>query len=803
MRKTGNINFVLIGAKATGKTVYLASLYLNLKNITSQNGKTIDYLKPLANSLLDGEYPQATSGSLHELMFDYKDEEYTSHIQIDDVDGYFVESMHKKDEATQTQRDTLLRNIKMSEGIIFFFPYEERFNEESIKNFNYEIDTIISQLKKMYKEKSEIPIPVVIAVSKWDKSPHYQDENEEAEALEYINSNKFLKLAKEKIEQNFTKLKIIPLSSVGINIERMEPYNLEKPIQFFLRETYAIWEEKIESLKNDKKGLLSFLSKVHFDMKFYEGGKYNKAYDLLEKEFTDEILSKLEGIENYSQFLEIEKAYKNVIPFLIEENQVQIAEIGKKFKSKQTRKKMTTGSVIGVIIVLAVLVGGAWFAQSKLMKSESELFSDISVKYKNHNYKEAMKYVEEYQASFKDTLDVEHKNKVEEIRGNISSYYTKKLQEILNSNSLQKQYDGLITLYAEVEEFNSGMDIVPFKSKYEEIEKLKKGYEKVLNFSPNDISSLDSVSTTLKQLSDHKFIEVTQSKKILEKSLIAIANNIVCQVELDDTDNIDDLLSAFANLGIDSPDTIQELTDKKNDIQTNCQFTELKDNIQNKNFQEAIEITESNWSDQFNKNSIAIIKNMLDKKANAYIEKKLKSISYITDMDEYNEVVNILTEISRLKKDTTIANMGYKLSINNSNRKEFIKQHDIEKEYYKVIHNGIDNIKVSFRAKYEENEPLGFACGGNEEGVILKIDNYTYHYDNKESCENLKITWIGNSNRFKVGNYAIDVEEYDYFDSEEYNDRTFKLNKNDLIKISNGEEVEKDIGNNYFIGFQK
>ena len=467
-------------------------------------------------------------------------------------------------------------------------------------------------------------------------------------------------------------------------------------------------------------------------------------------------------------------------------------------KSKQTRKTR----VILVLIAAFVVIGIGLYIKTEVLKSESERYSDIIVKYKNHNYKEAMEDVEKYQSKFKDTLIIEHKNKVEEIRSMIVKHYNQKFKQIFNYDSLNKQYDDLNTLYAEVEGFDRGMDITLIKNKYEEIKKLKNGYEKVLAFSPNDISSLDSVSSTLKQLSDHKFIEVTQSKKILEKSLIAIANNIVCQVELDDTDNIDDLLSVFANLGIDSPDTIQKLMDKKNDVQTNNLFSELKDNVENKNFKEAIEKVETSWNSQFNKNSIAIIKNMLDKKANEYIEKKLKSISNITGEDEYNKLVNILTEIQRLKKDTIMEAIGYGLSINNSNLKAINEQSTIEKKYYKVIHNGISNIKISFRAKYKENEPLGFNCEAEDE-IILTIDHYTYHYESKESCSNNKMTWKRTKNKFKVGNYKIDVVEEDLLNNDLYDGGVLKLNKNDLIKIFNEHVVKKDIGNNYFIGFQK
>ncbi len=121
MRENGTLNFVLIGAKATGKTVYLASLYLNTKELTSKDARTVEYLKPLADALSDGEFPQATAGNLHELMFNYKDQNYACQVQIDDVDGYFVETMHKDDPTTQKQRDTLIQNIKTSEGIIFSF----------------------------------------------------------------------------------------------------------------------------------------------------------------------------------------------------------------------------------------------------------------------------------------------------------------------------------------------------------------------------------------------------------------------------------------------------------------------------------------------------------------------------------------------------------------------------------------------------------------------------------------------------------------------------------------------------------
>jgi len=162
MQRNKNINFVLVGAKATGKTVYLVSLYLKTKFITSKNAKTTAYLKGLADTLLEGKYPNATSGSLYDLLFDYKNEDFNCTIQLDDVDGYFIETLSQKDEATQRERDKLINRLGSSEGVIFFFPYETEIYEKSIKEFNYQVDTVISTLKEIHDDRDGIPVPATI-----------------------------------------------------------------------------------------------------------------------------------------------------------------------------------------------------------------------------------------------------------------------------------------------------------------------------------------------------------------------------------------------------------------------------------------------------------------------------------------------------------------------------------------------------------------------------------------------------------------------------------------------------------------
>ena len=801
MRKTRNINFVLIGARATGKTVYLASLFLNEKSVTSQDGHTIEYLKPLADSLLGGGYPQATAGTLHELKFNYRDKDVSCHVQIDDVDGYFVETMHKEDENTQKQRDRLIKNIKHSEGIIFFFPFEEIFNEESIKNFNYEIDTIISQLTSMYSKHNHIPIPAVIAVAKWDKSPHFKSEDEDKKALEYINSNQFLKLAKEKIEHNFPNLLIVPISAIGQDIGKMEPYNLRKPLRFFIDETYRLWEKKIKSFKN-KKDSLKFLSRIHFDMTFYKDGIYNEQYSQLEKEFSDEILLKSNKVKNYIKFTKLEEEYKEIIPYLLKENREKIKEIGKKLKSKQTIKKVSWGT--GVIVTISLLTMGAmgWYVKTKLLKTESELFSDIKVEYEHKSYHDAMEDIAIYQKKFKDTLNIEHKNSVEEIKNKISLYYKLKFNNILNNNSLLTQYNQLTLLYAEVDDFNAVIDTSSIKHKYKEIKKLKDGYEKIVGFSIDDLTNLSEISTVLNQLFTYKFKEIESLEENFKNSVVSMANNLIDETEIDDFDKIDEILNAFTALNIDSEELVKKLIDKKNMIQINNQYQELKETINSLSYEDAILKVESDWKDRYSEDKVNIIRNILSKKFNDEVEKILKKIPIsIGDIDDYNDLRIKLIKVEKLRDNTLIRKIGYKSKFTSDNNSKYKEKLLSLQAYSSLLQNGISNVKITFGTNNKENEPLGFECS-SEGQIVLTVESTKYDYeDDYGSCQDLEITW--NSKQiFKAGYYNIKVIEKDLIDNDHFEFK-FNLTANELIKMKNREAFKLNINNAYYISFGK
>ena len=417
-----NINFVLVGARATGKTVYLASLFLQSKFVTSRNSETTDYLKGLANILLKGEYPSATSASLHDLLFNYKNKDFNCKIQLNDVDGYFVETLSKKDKNTQRERDKFIDLLISSKGILFFFPHD-KIIKDNAKEFNYQIDTVISVLRMKYNKKDWIPIPVTILVTKWDMSSNYEKEKEEEKALEYIENHKFLKLAKEKIEQNFNILKVIPISSTGSDITNLKPHNIEKPTDFLLAEIHYEWIAKLSKLKENREKQLIFLYEIYDDIKFYKNGEYAKLYTNLEKDYAKTILQRANNIRNIQDFKLFTEENEKLLNTLSVKNRDKIKKLELKFKQKRYLKAMR------IIIFLGIL--SVFYYNYQRTKNESKLFKNITMEYTNHNYIKTLLFIEEYQSNYNSNM--KHKNRVVEIKNLV-----KKEQSILEAHKILK-----------------------------------------------------------------------------------------------------------------------------------------------------------------------------------------------------------------------------------------------------------------------------------------------------------------------------------------------------------------------------
>jgi hypothetical protein len=567
-------------------------------------------------------------------------------------------------------------------------------------------------LKKFYSDRNSIPIPSVIAVSKWDNSPSYQSENEVEKAIEYIEQNTFFKLAKEKIERNFLQLKIIPLSAIGKSITDIEPYNIEKPIEFFLNETYAVWVKKIESLKNNPKEQFIFLSKVNYDMKHYDKNQYDILYKKLEREFSQKIFEELKIISNIEEYYKFEKRNQKIIKALSSANRNNILEKKNQLlKEKKNKSKLTSLKIFIILSILGVGVYFLWKWKIKefFIKNESELFIDIEAEYKMKNYEDALDDITDYMNVYSEKkINLKHKNRVIEIK------------------------------------------------------------------------------TIIKR-----------------EQIISNAKRILSDINFENINEIEELCESFSSMNIDKPKLFKELMDKKNKILWKSSFNEFRGNCEKKNFNDAINFVERNWKSDFGEKNKAFIIRILNKKINDKIEKLLKSISDVYDIDEYQNLLNTLKKITLLKDNSIITKIDYTPSIQERNQKEIDNKNSIKNEYQLIVEKGISGLTVSFLATDENNEPLGFKCQGEDE-IILTIDSKIYHFDDeKVLCEELKISWSNSEQIFKAVSYNINVTEEDIADNDHYDNHSIKLSKDDLIKLYREEEIKKELGSGYFIELKK
>jgi hypothetical protein len=219
----GVINFVIIGAKNSGKTVFLSTLFGQENAFASADKKTKEYLEANWKKIKKGKTPSATSGLIRRLDFQYKSKDHAVHFSIDDYDGYFAETLSDADEHTQEDRDTLKKNIKKASGLMFLFPYERKHDEESLERFLYETDTFIQLIREIYPDRKDLPIPTVIAVSKWDQSRYFKKADEQQRAAEYIESVEAYRIAGAKIKTYFADVTVMPVSSFGFSIDGIHP----------------------------------------------------------------------------------------------------------------------------------------------------------------------------------------------------------------------------------------------------------------------------------------------------------------------------------------------------------------------------------------------------------------------------------------------------------------------------------------------------------------------------------------------------------------------------------------------------
>ena len=789
-QRKGVLNFVLLGAKGTGKTVYLYNLN-NRAEITALGKDTVDYLENLKHSKqIDGKI-QATQIDYRELFFEYKDDDYKIDFQIDDYDGNFIETL--RTEENSDYKEKLIEYIEEAEGIFVFLAYEPDANEDRFEKMKVETDTFIEKIKEIYGEDfKELPIPIIICVSKWDESPYFKSENETEKAIEYIDNNPTLKAIKDKLISRFKIVEIIPLSSE-------KNHNILLPIKKSLDYTFNMWEEKIKTLSenNKKEELLIFLSERLYDLKFYKDGKYINLYNNIENEYSQKILDELENITSIKAFNEFYEQNKNIIESLNEEHQNIIFKKEAELKKKNLFKQIIIGSS-----VICILTLGVWgYSKYQTTQAENKLYSTIMTEYKSNNLLAVLNdskkyysiYPKENKIHFTEIKKIEEQTK-EKLREQIDS----QLDNLENITSLLKKYQLISNINLELEKY--GIESAKKEILNKELETItadKKLYDEVLEkISSLSLDSLDKdtitfIYTSINQLSNY------DESKILHDNLIQKINTIINASKTTDNISIIQTLLDMASTINLSQDQIDILNQRLQELELLSQIQNFIDEVKNQdNISNALDYVIINWKDDYGESTKIELTKILKTQFSEYIQNQLNNFpNSINNIDDYKRGWSIIDDIVNVAKKFKTLPIAINLELDNDAKTRYDDDVKLLSKYSNILKNGVTTSKLILIAP--KNNALGFNTSDDE--IYIYVDNvpsYEYsesaHYKNGNYIINLfnSIKYYPRSYSFRVKEENVNIGS---FNKSRYESGNVEITPNDLIKLYNQGWIQLEI----------
>jgi len=482
-----NIKFVLIGAKATGKTIFLACLehgtkekisaigdttreYINEKwNLLNQKDTKTDkricklpptppIFKPLQfmyqHDMLgkinfsihdyDGNFTEtitiSTDKTEEELEIRikhlesklYLEDKSTNELTKQELDRYRVELNTLR---TQKQRDELLQSIKEKpKGIFFFLPYE--MTTERFQSFSQNIGKFIELAQ--FSNKSKSPIPACIVITKWDDADGFKKENEKQLLREYLESNEYLQKVLNIVENYFEYVEIIPVSSC-------ESYNLTAPFDFGLEKTFDQWYKRALELKEEKKfeKLVIYMANRYEDMQFVKKYDFKALYDEAQNEYMNIVEKEFFACEKYE---DREKYLHSVTPLF--KTKLELLDPLKKALKQEQRHikfKKVKNIVLSVITITALGIG---LLEYKMKRDVDEAYTSIKQRYeKKVLYPRIEADIQNFLENYKSENFLyalanvpKKRNDIIKMRDDLKVQYTtwidKQLNDILTNNKL-------------------------------------------------------------------------------------------------------------------------------------------------------------------------------------------------------------------------------------------------------------------------------------------------------------------------------------------------------------------------------
>lgn len=781
--RKGEFNFVLIGAKSTGKTWYIKHL-AKREGISALNDETIKYIDIISQK------DEGTSISYTELYFTYKDDIYNIDFQIDDYDGNFVETWHQN-EVNSEYKEKLTEYVKESEGIFIFLPYENAEDAVRFDMMQKETDVFINKIKEEYgEEHSELPIPVIIVVSKWDRSVHFGDTNEYEKAREYIENNSTLNLIKKKIQTHFKHIDIVPLSSA-------KDYNVEVPIRMCLDYTFAAWEKKIEALKEKKEELLIFLHAILYDIRFYKEGEYKELYNSLEKEFAAKIIEELkrcDSVEAFDDYVE-HKVYKtsgsdsvSILNALASAHQEEIDKIRKKLLAKKRRKQFLTAAVVVGVIGVGVYI----YSKYQDVQQENKLYKNIQVEAGNKNFVMALEHIALYYNTYP-KANKEHYDELKKLEEKIKASYrdniNKELAKVDDYASLLKRYDKTKEIYNNAQKYGfSKSELALIKEKYYKYLELKEKYDEIVKLiqtlslddtTKKAVEKILSLTNTLSAYSEA--VEIRKDIKNKISSLISAVD----AGSIQDIDTVNNLIYVVTKLNKSETD-LEKLKVMLAHIKLKEKYDLYKESISNEesnNLSDILDKATSGWDEAYGTKAQEEMAQIIASKYNDWLDMELKGLhDDIRNIDDYNRIEKFIVEnetfIARIKE------LPFNITqiISKQNVDMFDKIQKLYGKYKDVIDNGIYTSSMVLAA--ETQNSLDITETDNE--VVIYINNYRT-YDYKNAGGSGRLIKLFNTRKYYVASYTFTIIEVDFGmekTGEKYTN-SFSIDKNGIIKLAN------------------
>ena len=772
----GLLNFVVVGAKNSGKTVFLSTLFGMEQSIATANKETTEYLKANWNEISNGDLPSATSSRIITLEFEYKTDTYSVGFYIDDYDGYFVETLSTDEEQTQEDRDKLRKNIKEAEGLLFFFPFEKTFDEKALERFRYEINTFIQLIKDIYPDQKDLPIPAVIAVSKWDRSPDFGGENQHQKAAEYLDSVESYRTAIAMIKSFFADVIVEPVSSFGNSDDgvhpvkgRIEPYNLRGPFDYFLDITFHKFEKRATDLQTDKnlQTLYAFLTAIYNDVRFYKEGKLIKLHSEVEAEYASEVIHQLKTASGPSEQRNILDEHS----FLYDN--IRTKELADQIEAVVTEKKImrnkSLGIIVGAVILLILIVGYGFLAYNAYEKEHNAFATINQLKPQSvpkEFYQRCMEYLEEYSGKsfLLPITDVAaHRDYVEGALSSAKATFVATMTQTYNRLKDQEPNDRNLV---ELRDLQANAALFP----YLEIS------QRVTDFSEQFLMRMENRNTTARIVNEAKTLFASDAD-------LSEVENILTQLnDLPDDKEISELKT--------------NLSQRLQILQLQREFSNLYNEIKDeKRFREIPKIVGKQWRKEFPEEFRQRLTSLIQDKI---AERDAEAINDLRSRFESAREVDVqeknLTEINN--HFIEIPQLSFRYQRNNDLKNKLKRATNSTKQYRQLLNHGIWVEAIVFGAFIKDNKPLKFACGffkGNE--IILEIgnDKFSYKSDPEPTCTGYgegrqQLRW---EVRFQLQPraYSINVKEEDPIYDEDI-DVTVSISKKDILDIYNNGEKE-------------